>query len=84
MPAVVAIVADGGPDGGGGAGTGFVISADGVIVTNNHVVEGASEIEARVLRRHGRCDASVLGTDPASDLAVLDVDGTDLPDDRAR
>ena len=78
VPAVVAIVADGGPGNGGGAGTGFVISEDGVIVTNNHVVEGASSIEAR-FSDGTALDASVLGTDPGSDLAVLQVEGVGLP-----
>jgi S1-C subfamily serine protease len=78
VPAVVAVVADGGPATGGGAGTGFVISEDGVIVTNNHVVEGASTIEARFSDGTSLA-ARVLGNDVGSDLAVLHVDAAGLP-----
>ncbi len=77
VPAVVAIVDDGGPGNGGAAGTGFVLSADGVIVTNNHVVEGASNIQAH-FSDGTQLSAKVLGTAPSSDLAVLKVDGADL------
>jgi putative serine protease PepD len=77
VPAVVAIVDDGGPDNGGAAGTGFVISSDGVIVTNNHVVEGASKIQAQF--SDGKTlTAKVLGRDPSSDLAVIKVDAVNL------
>jgi putative serine protease PepD len=78
VPAVVAIVDDGGPDSGGAAGTGFVISSDGVIVTNNHVVEGANRIQAVFSDGTSR-RATVLGKNAASDLAVVKVDATDLP-----
>ena len=77
VPAVVAIVDDGGPDNGGAAGTGFVISSDGVIVTNNHVIEDASRIQAQF--SDGRkLTAKVLGRDPSSDLAVIKVEGANL------
>jgi S1-C subfamily serine protease len=75
---VVAIVDDGGPDSGGAAGTGFVISPDGVIVSNNHVVEGANKIQAVFSDGTSR-PATVLGRNAASDLAVLKVDATGLP-----
>ena len=78
MPAVVAIVDDGGPDSGGAAGTGFVISSDGVIVTNNHVVEGATKIQAQ-FSDGTTLTAKVLGRDSSSDLAVIKVDGVNLP-----
>jgi S1-C subfamily serine protease len=78
VPAVVAIVDDGGPDSGGAAGTGFVISADGIIVTNNHVVEDAKKIQA-VFSDGTTRSAKVLGTSAPSDLAVVQVDATDLP-----
>jgi putative serine protease PepD len=78
VPAVVAIVDDGGPDSGGAAGTGFVISSDGVIVTNNHVVEGAHEIQA-VFSDGTTRDAKVLGRNEPSDLAVVKVDASGLP-----
>jgi len=78
IPAVVAIVDDGGPDSGGAAGTGFVISADGVIVTNNHVVEGAHHIQA-VFSDGTTRDATVLGRNAPSDLAVVKVDASGLP-----
>jgi putative serine protease PepD len=78
VPAVVAIVADGGPAEGGAAGTGFVISEDGVIATNHHVVQGASSIEARFSDGTALA-ARVLGNDVASDLAVLHVDAAGLP-----
>ncbi len=78
VPAVVAIVDDGGPDAGGAAGTGFVISSDGVIVSNNHVVDGAQSIQAVFSDGTSR-PATVLGRNAASDLAVLKVDATGLP-----
>jgi putative serine protease PepD len=78
VPAVVAIVADGGPGRGGGAGTGFVVSQDGVIVTNSHVIQGATQLEAR-FADGSRRTATVLGAAPSSDLAVLKVDAEQLP-----
>jgi len=65
-----------GDQGGGqqqaGLGSGVIISADGYILTNNHVVEGADEIEV-VLNDSRRARAKVIGTDPESDLAILKV-----------
>ena len=78
VPAVVALVDDGGPDSGGTAGTGFVISSDGVIVTNNHVIEGAQQIQA-VFSDGTTRDARILGHNAPSDLAVIKVDATGLP-----
>jgi serine protease Do len=61
-----------------GFGSGFIISADGVIVTNQHVTEGAQQIV--VTTRDGRdLTARLLGEDPQTDIAVLKVDATDLP-----
>jgi len=78
-PAIVAITTDDGPSSGnGGAGTGVVITDDGFIVTNNHVVEGASTIE--VAFTNGEVEAaSIVGRDPSADLAVLKVARTGLP-----
>jgi S1-C subfamily serine protease len=78
-PAVVAITTDDGPGtGSGGAGTGFVISADGYVVSNNHVVEGADKIEV-AFTNGNTMSAKIVGRDPSADLAVLKVDGTNLP-----
>lgn len=70
-----------------GAGSGFFISADGYIVTNNHVVADATEIKVRLADQR-ELTASVVGTDPATDLAVIKVDGADFPfvsfEDRAQ
>ena len=54
-------------------GSGFIISADGIIVTNNHVIAGAEEVEV-YLTDGSRLPARVLGTDDKTDLAVLKVD----------
>ena len=53
-----------------GVGSGFIISSDGFIVTNNHVVEGADSVLVRLNDRR-EFDATVIGTDPRSDLALL-------------
>lgn len=61
-----------------GAGSGVIVSADGYILTNNHVVQNAAEIE--VTLDDGReLKAEVVGTDPESDLAVIKIDASDLP-----
>ena len=55
------------------AGPGFIISADGYILTNNHVVEGAEQVTVRLLDRR-EFKAKVVGTDPNTDVAVLKID----------
>jgi serine protease Do len=62
-----------------GQGSGFIISADGYVVTNNHVISSANEVE--VLLDDGKVfTAKVVGRDPRTDLALLKIDGrTDLP-----
>nr|WP_010132902.1 DegQ family serine endoprotease [Microbulbifer agarilyticus] len=59
-------------------GSGFIISKDGYVVTNNHVVDGADEVRITLTDRR-EFEAKVVGTDPRSDLALLKVEGDDLP-----
>src|SRR5829696_4177065 len=61
-----------------GSGSGFVVSADGFILTNNHVVEGAEQVTVRLLNRR-EFKARVIGTDPNTDVAVLKIDAKGLP-----
>ena len=61
-----------------GLGSGVIVSADGYILTNNHVVEGADEIEV-ILNDSRRAVAKVIGTDPDSDLAILKIKLDKLP-----
>ncbi len=61
-----------------GSGSGFIISADGYILTNNHVVEGAEQVTVRLLDRR-EFKAKVIGTDPNTDVAVLKIDAKALP-----
>jgi S1-C subfamily serine protease len=58
-------------------GSGVIVSPEGYIVTNNHVVAGAQMVKVRTLDSHVY-DAKVLGTDPRSDLAVIKINGKDL------
>jgi serine protease Do len=61
-----------------GAGSGFLISADGYIVTNNHVVEGADEITV-AFTNEKKLKAKVVGRDKGTDLAVIKVEGQNFP-----
>ena len=61
-----------------GLGSGVIVSANGYILTNNHVVESADEIEV-ILNDSRRAPAQVIGTDPDSDLAVLKIELDRLP-----
>lgn len=63
-----------------GMGSGFIISKDGYILTNNHVIEGASEINVTLTTRKEAYKAKVIGTDEELDLAVIKIDaGNNLP-----
>jgi S1-C subfamily serine protease len=67
----------GGPEGGGTAtatGSGFLIDTEGHVVTNNHVVEEASKVEVKLGSSDTSYEAEVVGTDPATDVALLKVD----------
>ncbi|HEX6999891.1 MAG TPA: DegQ family serine endoprotease [Gammaproteobacteria bacterium] len=72
-----------------GLGSGFIIDEEGHVVTNNHVVEDATEIVV-TLQDGQKFDATLVGRDPKTDLALLQIDGDDLPyvrfgdSDRAR
>src|SRR5919109_4512440 len=61
-----------------GSGSGFIVSADGYILTNNHVVEGAEQVTVRLLDRR-EFKAKVVGSDPNTDVAVVKIDATNLP-----
>jgi len=61
-----------------GAGSGVLISTDGYIVTNNHVVEGADELTV-TLNDNREFSARIIGTDKATDLALIKIHGKDLP-----
>jgi serine protease Do len=59
-------------------GSGFIISSDGYIVTNEHVVRDASEVVITTTTGH-KYTAKIVGTDPLLDMALLKIDATDLP-----
>jgi serine protease Do len=75
---------DFGDEGGGepmqGSGSGVIINPEGYILTNNHVVKDAQEDHVDVVLNDNRkMKAKIIGTDPSTDLAVIKVDGKDLP-----
>jgi serine protease Do len=59
------------------SGSGFIVSKDGYILTNNHVVDGSDQVTVRLLDRR-EFKAKVVGTDPNTDLAVLKIDAKNL------
>jgi Do/DeqQ family serine protease len=61
-----------------GSGSGVIIRQDGYIVTNNHVVQGASKIEV-TMNNNKTYEAKVIGTDPATDVALIKIDAEGLP-----
>lgn len=61
-----------------GTGSGVILSEDGYIVTNNHVVEFADEVEVTLFDNR-QFQATIVGTDPKTDLAVLKIEETNLP-----
>lgn len=61
-----------------GLGSGVIISPDGYIVTNNHVIDGAERLEV-TLNDNRQFNATVVGADPNTDLALIKIDAKDLP-----
>jgi putative serine protease PepD len=74
----VAFIAAAGPQG-QGTGSGFVVSSDGLIVTNQHVVDGATEVAVKIGENGEQLPAQIVGVDASQDLALLKVDAGDLP-----
>lgn len=62
---------------GSGSGSGVIVSSDGYIVTNNHVIEDASEIEV-ILNDNSKYTAKIVGADPSTDIAVLKIEAKGL------
>ena len=87
QPAVVTVTSQEAPvqtpfgtsGGGQGIGTGFIVRSDGVIVTNEHVIENASQVTVTLPTSGDTLDATVVARDHAHDLAVLRVDASGLP-----
>src|SRR3974390_3312593 len=61
-----------------GIGSGVIISPDGYIITNNHLVEGATDIKVTLSDRR-ILSAKLMGTDPLTDLAVIKIEGNNFP-----
>ena len=61
-----------------GVGSGFIVSTDGIILTNAHVVDGADEVTVKLTDKR-EFTAKVLGSDKTTDIAVLKIDAEDLP-----
>lgn len=61
-----------------GSGSGVIISTDGYIITNNHVVEGADELEV-TLNDNRKFAAKLIGTDPSTDIALIKIEAENLP-----
>lgn len=80
-PSVVTVLADVGGSGQAGSsiGTGIIITSDGEILTNAHVIDDAVEVRVLFAGETEPVDAEVLAADPGNDLALLRVDGRDLP-----
>lgn len=63
---------------GGGQGSGVIVSQDGYVLTNNHVIEGAQEVTVTLPDKR-EFKGTIVGTDPKTDLAVVKIDGQNLP-----
>lgn len=61
-----------------GSGSGVIISADGYIITNNHVIDNATELDV-TLNDNRKFSAKVIGTDPNTDIALIKIEGDDFP-----
>lgn len=81
-PSVVTITSDVTNDfgqSGQSAGTGIIITSDGEILTNNHVINGAQKIMVRLAGQVDPVPGTLLATDPSNDLALIKINGKDLP-----
>ncbi len=83
-PATVSVIAEvsysayGQSQTGEASGSGFIVSADGYIVTNNHVIDGASSVSVIVAGEKDPIKAKIVGKDATTDIAVLKIDRTNL------